>query len=159
MWGEWLLWPRPVRICSCLSQVTGSPRELALCCVSLGQAKLHSLPERCGQWTAATHSLMIAATTGIRTVVASFPLPLALEQALVVAIWLAYPPLGSQTSVVASSASSTHASLCGGQPVISASGTKVHSCSFSHLWHTQRWGPVICVELKGPYYNYLLPLW
>ena len=101
-----------------------------------------------GSVTAAAHSLMIAETTGIRTVVASFPMPLALEQALVVANCLAYPALGSQTSVVASSASRTKVNLCGDQPVYPSlwhcspqlqlvppmAHTKVGSCGLLSVW-------------------------
>jgi len=123
--------------------------------LSLGQAKLHRLPRRCGQCSVCAHSLVAVVTPGVVTTVTSCPPPLSPTPALAVAKQSAFPPLGPYTAVAGSPASGTRA--CFG---VSTFGITLHSHNWSSLWHSQRWCPAIYehMELNGLSGNDLLPL-
>ena len=127
MCREFLQWHRPVGNRCHLRWSCALLGDLAPGRGSLGSARLHRLPGRCGQWLVPAHSL----ASGSKSHCAYFwvqrlqPRPA--------------PPLAlKQAEAVAS---------------MSTSGVVDCSCSSSHLWwHSWRWRPAVCdlMELVGP---------
>ena len=136
------------------------PHRSWLLVLFLSRVKLHRLPRRCGQCPVPAHSLVAAATSGVRNAAASCPPPLALSLALEVDCWHEFQvwDCKPQSWLVL--------------PLVLVLALAMAS-QCTYLWslspqpqlippiHLKRGDISICelMELEGPCTNDLLPLW